>query len=212
MSRSKYSNEFKQQVLKDNIIPKIIDFKKKDYFSNISYDLDDNGEVSNKTYSNSYIWTDFLFFIIRKNAELDCAWRMIESRKQKTKRIKDKIVDMVLDGTAIFVTLTFKNETFGKTDEVKRRRLVQRFLKSSCSRYVANIDYGKTNGREHYHAVCSNDLKLKDWFKYGSIDVEHIYKTDESVIRTSRYINKLTNHALKNRCISTRLIYSRNVV
>ena len=52
-----------------------------------------------------------------------------------------------------FATFTFNNQVLKLTNEATRKIYIARFLKKHCSYYIANIDYGSKNEREHYHAI-----------------------------------------------------------
>ena len=107
------------------------------------------------------------------------------------------------------LTLAFKSETFETTTEETRRLYVSRFLKSVSPHYVANIDYGKQNGREHYHAiVVGTDIDYSKWHKYGAIKGIKIRK-GSNPLQLSKYINKLSLHACKSTTRGKKLIYSR---
>lgn len=147
--------------------------------------------------------------LVSKDRYLDCACRLVEAQRRKKARIKDKTSNIVLGDYGLFVTLTFNEETMTKTDREKRRRLVQRYLKENATNYVANIDFGKKNGREHYHALVDASLNLENWHKYGAIKIEHIRATQKSADKVPQYIAKLTNHAIKETAGQIRMIYSR---
>lgn len=68
--------------------------------------------------------------------------RLNESKKRKASKVKDKIHELVMNNNAIFITLTFNNDTLAKTSAITRRRYVARYLKANCDKYVANIDFG----------------------------------------------------------------------
>lgn len=211
MSRCKYDNAFKQKVLIKEIDKQVALIKRDNYKKVVNCVLVDNdGECFYSLPSNS--WDDMMRPYRKGYNMIDCAERLNESKYRKAKKVRDKITDLVLNHNALFITLTFNDKTMSKTNADKRRRLVQRYLKENCKEYVSNIDFGKLNGREHYHAVVSNDLQLKGWFKYGSIDVEHIKPFETSTKKLSKYITKLTNHALKVGAVAPRLIYSRNTL
>ena len=77
--------------------------------------------------------------------------------------------------------------------------------------YVANVDYGAKNHREHYHAVvmCDN-IDHKSW-RYGAINFKRInYDADiDTINKLSMYVAKLTNHAIKETCKRCYLIYPK---
>lgn len=212
MSVSKYDNAFKQKVLLKEIDKQVARCKRDNYkkVSTTYYIDEEDGEVLYSLSCDSY---RKMIAPYRKGYNLiDCADRLNESKYRRAKKVRDKITKLVLSNNAIFITLTFNDKTLSKTDTDKRRRLVQRYLKANCKEYVANIDFGGLNGREHYHAIVSKELVLQNWFKYGSIDIERVRPFDNSYKRLSRYITKLTNHALKVGAIAPRLIYSRNTL
>lgn len=104
----------------------------------------------------------------------------------------------------VFGTLTFKDIEFKKTTKKTRRIIVSRFLRNNANieHYIANIDYGEENGREHYHflALCRGEIDQTwsrgfTWYKKVKIEPKNIKKT-------MKYIMKLNNHAFKE---STRL-------
>ena len=211
MSVSKYSNNFKQKVLQLGVDVRLAKIKR-DNYKKVSFKayIDCDGEITCFMPFNKY--NEMMKQYRNYYNYIDCADRLIESRYRKAKTVRDKISALVMSGNAIFITLTFNDKTLSKTDAQKRRRLVQRYLKSNCREYVANVDFGKLNGREHYHALVSNDLDLSKWFKYGSIDIEKVRPYEDSPKRLSKYITKLTNHALKVGAVAPRLIYSRNTI
>lgn len=134
-------------------------------------------------------------------------------------KCKAKIGEIVGDGNAYFLTLTFNDKTLSKTSKKTRRQYVFRSLKNNFPFYVANIDYGTKNGREHYHAIVwafenPNRYFKEVWGKYGFCDIKHIGDTDTDAERVSKYVTKLARHALKettkNGEVTDRVIYSRN--
>lgn len=108
------------------------------------------------------------------------------------------------DYKIIFGTLTFSDKKLEKTSKETRRRYVQRFLKENeeIEYYIANIDYGEKNGREHYHFLAFTKEKIKTKWKYGLQKFLEIKTTKIDVKRTTKYLVKLNNHSFK---ISTKL-------
>lgn len=208
MSTSKYDNAFKQRTLLKGIDKKVADIKRKAYKKTYrNYYIDSEGVVA--FYMDSSYWEDMISPYRSGYNYIDCANRLNESRGRKAKKVRDKISNLVLTDNAIFITLTFNDKTLSQTTDITRRRYVARYLKQNCKEYVANVDFGALNGREHYHAVVSSDIDFKGWYKYGAIKVERVRPLENSTERISRYITKLTNHALKVGAIAPRLIYSR---
>lgn len=127
-------------------------------------------------------------------------------------RLRKRIESMLLNGECLFLTLTFNDETLNNTGADTRRQYVRKYLKQFNCPYVANIDFGKENGREHYHAVINTSrIELKDWRIYGNINVERVRnnRIELSKTRLSKYISKLSNHAIKETTKRSCLIYSR---
>lgn len=207
MSASKYDNAFKQVVLLEGVDKMVAITKREEYKKSIGKVIDENGIVDFTFVNGCYF--DFLEYC--KNVpSLDCAMRLNESKYRKAKKVKDKISDLVLSGKAIFITLTFTDNTFEKTSVLTRRRYVARYLKANSKNYVANIDFGAKNGREHYHALVDNDIDFTQWHKYGAIKVERVKTSESDLSRVALYVSKLTNHALKVGENAPRLIYSRS--
>lgn len=134
--------------------------------------------------------------------------RIHNATKCRKKRLNNRI-GLMLQKPCIFVTLTFSNETLANTSEETRHTYVKRYLKSNANSYVANIDYGRANEREHYHALIQlENLDCTDWHKYGGIKVKRVRSANDYQ-KLSTYIAKLTNHAMKETANRARVIYSR---
>lgn len=132
---------------------------------------------------------------------------------KRANRLQKRIGDMLTSGPCLFLTLTFNNGALSNTSAKKRRVAVSRFLKSTGCRYVANIDFGSKNHREHYHAViqCSK-IDGKKWTeKWGAINFKSIRlkETKTDAKKLAKYTAKLSNHAIKETCCRGALIYSR---
>ena len=132
---------------------------------------------------------------------------------ERVKRLKERVKTLLLGGECLFVTLTFNPVSLQNTTAKERRIAVSRYLKTFNAKYVANIDFGKQNHREHYHALiqCSR-IDLKGWRNMGNINVERIRLSakNDDYIKLSKYIAKLTNHAIKETTKRSALIYSRS--
>lgn len=137
------------------------------------------------------------------------ALREYDNYRKKNKRARAKIESIIQSGNALFLTLTFTDDVLASTTEKTRRTYVSRFLKENCIDYLANIDFGAKNGREHYHSVVSvkNKLDYSKW-KFGALNGLKI-RVNSKPIAMAKYINKLSNHATKSTTKNSRLIYSR---
>lgn len=198
--------ELKQFVL-DNNLHKI--FGKTRRVHNL---VIEGQEPSNMDVETMRLYCNIYSSILEYNSLAKCCENLNRNRQARTKRLNDKLDKMTYLGQCIFVTLTFNDKSLQNTTEVTRRRYVSRYLKEQSDYYIANIDYGEKNGREHYHAVVFGHLDLEKWHKYGGIDVERIKSGLNDNLKVSKYISKLTNHAIKNTCKNKRLIYSKKML
>lgn len=132
---------------------------------------------------------------------------------KRVNRLQKRICKMLTSGPCLFLTLTFTDSALTDTTAKKRRVAVSRFLKSTGCQYVANIDFGKKNHREHYHAVIQCDKIDGEYWRnnWGSIDFLKIRLKDlkSDTKKISKYTAKLSNHAIKETCCRGALIYSR---
>lgn len=138
--------------------------------------------------------------------------KILNADYKKQQTLQKRVKSFLLNGGCCFLTLTFNDDTLNKTTREQRRVFVVRYLKSCCAPYVANIDFGKNNGREHYHALINcESVDFTKWYKYGAIKSEKVRNRDISVdsLRLSKYVAKLSNHAIKNTTRRSALIYSR---
>ena len=205
---SKYTIEQKRDVL-INDFGTYKSILKRNYQDNYERKEDENGVIHRYP---SYWSINFLDYI-HSIPKYDCARLLDLSQRRKRQRISNKIYQFVLSGNGIFVTLTFSEEVLASTTKETRRRYVARYLKTQSETYVANIDFGGKNGREHYHAIVAKNCDLKQWKdKYGMINVKRIRNTKDDLNRVKNYVAKLTNHALKNTTKQAdRLLFSRNL-
>lgn len=155
---------------------------------------------------------EFDCFMNNTIKELNEVEKICNASIQRTKRLRNRIESILLNGECLFLTLTFTDETLNSTTEETRRKYVRRYLKLFNCPYVANIDFGAKNHREHYHAVigCSN-IDFSFWRSYGNINVQRIRNNSIELNkkRLSKYICKLSNHAIKETTKRSCLIYSR---
>ena len=202
---SKYhSKELKQFILSNNLHVTFNKARSVYSFDNDLGVVPDGMDASKlKCYRSLYNY----FWRFPETAQ-ECV-RLIDAKRQRTNRLENKISLMLNNQECLFLTLTFKDSVFESTNELTRRRYVSRYLASVSQYYIANIDYGEKNGREHYHAVVNGPIDLNQWRVYGNINVERINKPNSS-IKLSKYISKLTNHAIKNTCKNKKIIYSKN--
>lgn len=184
----------------------------------VSYcnDLYYNDGVITKTFlsDNKETLNDIEFdcFLNNRIKELNEVEKICNASIQRTKRLRNRIETILLNGDCLFITLTFNDSTLNSTTDIQRRHAVAKYLKLFNCLYVANVDFGSQNHREHYHAVlgCSS-IDLSKWRKYGNVNVQRIRNNSIELNkkRLSKYICKLSNHAIKETTKRSCLIYSR---
>lgn len=146
------------------------------------------------------------------NDELKECFKINRAEYERTKRLKRRIESMLLAGNCLFLTLTFNDKSLATTTPQQRRVAVSRYLKSFNCKYIANIDFGSRNHREHYHAVIQSDkISFDEWRKYGNINAERVRNREINADKTklAKYVCKLSNHAIKETTKRSCLIYSR---
>ena len=151
------------------------------------------------------------FFIMedaeKNNININEGMRLYENYRKRNQRLRKRISN-IIDCDSLFLTFTFTDDVLNSTSQDTRQIYVRRFLKSISKNYVANVDFGKENGREHYHAVClvSEKVDYTSW-KYGALNGERVRK-NSSPLALAKYVNKLVYHATKE-TTSQRIIFSR---
>ena len=173
----------------------------------LSYTIFKKNETGEADFNNYYdFYKAFESDILFKEAQ-----KINKASYNRRLRLAVRIKDILKNNDAYFLTLTFTDKVLSSTSEETRRRYVSRFLKTISHSYVANIDYGKKNQREHYHAVVKFDTTpdMTVWNnKYGFTCCEKVRKTSDNK-QLAKYICKLTNHAIKETTRANYCIYSR---
>ena len=212
MGCSKYNNDFKKSVIENGVLDLYKSEKKKLYKSSFAWCLNDDSQETGELFFTAVNDDYYDFLAYCENVpQLDCASRLVKSELRKWRKVYDKINELVASGQAVFITLTFRDDVLSKTSALTRRRYVARYLKRFSKVYVANIDFSPTKHREHYHCVIDNRVDMKEW-RYGFVYAEQVRTQDFNAKRVSKYVAKLSNHALKIKSLSTRLIYSRDTI
>lgn len=170
----------------------------------------ENGELINESLKRQYESMLGYEQILANNELYKEGHKINQASYQRRNRLEKRILKWLEEYNCIFVTLTFKDKVLNATTKETRRRYVTRALKQMSDKYIANIDYGAKNEREHYHAiVVSNEIDNKIWSDYGAINFERIKQSSDSV-KLAKYVVKLTNHAIKETTQQNRVIYSKN--
>lgn len=123
----------------------------------------------------------------------------IDNRKKKKHRVNKYLLEMTeWYNELYFVTLTFADEYVNGCSETTLHRYAQRWLNENCRDYICNTDYGKKNGRLHFHAVVSFKEDVSAWeYGFSNRKKAKFVDDDKSRYRVSSYMIKLTNHATK---------------
>lgn len=152
-------------------------------------------------------------FNLYSNDEWKEARKINHAYYHRSVRLKNRLEKFFNKGNCIFLTLTFNDIALKKLSAYTRKKYVKTYLKSCSNDYVANIDYGGKGGREHYHAVVvANKVNNKLWndLTFGSnVNFEKCRTNVNDKTRLSKYVAKLTNHAIKETTKRNAIIYSR---
>lgn len=164
-------------------------------------------------YEYMFLSLDYTNDVILANAIRIICEQLNDAQYARYKRIRDRISDMFDIWDCTFVTLTFEDKYLDSSLKTKKE-YCKRFLSSFEMPYVANVDYGKINGRVHFHAViaCPREELEKECNKwhYGFQYCETCRTDVEDEKKLAKYVSKLSAHALKETTKNSRLIYSRN--
>lgn len=169
-------------------------------------------EIRLKTKGLAQELTKKLDFYIEHDTLSKVADKLLKTNRARAKRLAKKIENINLNNKGYFITLTFKDEVLSRTNKETRRKYVARTLRAISNNFVANIDFGDENQREHYHAVIESNGKpmLNDWQDtMGYVDIAKIGKKKSDITKLAKYTSKLTYHALKASTNYERLIYSK---
>lgn len=223
------SQELKQYVLQNNIHVQV------NKLSKVVNTSKDEAEARTAFYSQLFLCLEHSQNNdpYEANALLHSAELINDAYYHRLARLKSRVRRMC-DIGCCFLTLTFNDEQFRKTLADTRSQAVQRYLKCFDVPYCANIDFGAENGREHYHAlICAplEQLALTPWTRgycyYEEMGTTRVFRGDKGIYertrkkrddtpesdfeRTSRYINKLSNHAVKATTHNARIKYSQHI-
>ena len=140
---------------------------------------------------------------------------LLSSRYHKVSRIKQRLVWLYHHKKNLyFITFTFSDKNINKCDRTKKDLIKHSLLDFDSDIFIIlNQDFGKKNEREHYHCIVgtNSDLDLKVFLQLAYPDIiwcEPIVMTSNSIKQLPKYINKLTNHAIKNTTRGSRLYFN----
>lgn len=137
----------------------------------------------------------------------------LDKLKDKRKRIRKYIRGMKVTFDELYlVTLTF-DDTYDTTITESRKKYAQRWLNEYTLDYFACLDFGKKNGREHYHAICAFDFPLEAFlihkhvfyrlpkpalWNFGFYSIRKIKSDVKDVYKSLSYAFKSADYAIKS--------------
>lgn len=148
--------------------------------------------------------------VFEENQEFE---RILKARYNKCSRIKKRMVYLFYRYKYIyFVTFTFDDSLINKSERTKRDT-IKKSLNQYDFKYILNKDFGKNTEREHYHCLIATNQDINIYNvlheKYPCfIWVGSVHKDLNNLKRLEKYLNKLTNHALKDTTIRERVVYN----
>ena len=210
MSKRFTDYAFRSEVLKLNDSEGILKYYK--LYSRVEYCKDYHLSMPIE-YHPEYDDNLFEYFQAFYPAEWKECKKIFLADKSRQYRLRVKIRFLLLHFNCTFVTLSFNDFILSNSSESTRRQYVSRFLNTLDCPYIANIDFGDDNDREHYHAIVGCRLsssQLSLWRNsFGLIFVRRIRRSFVSSVRLGKYVSKLANHAIKETCKRGALIFSR---
>lgn len=176
--------------------------------------------IDNELLSNLYTYNHRRYIAYRLGITFDVD-RELENklcaRYNKVSRIKSHLVYMWHRKRHLyFLTFTFNDKYINKCDRTKKD-LIKNAIKKyddSCF-YILNVDYGSKNGRQHFHCILATDLDsnldlfMRDDNNYPCfVDVREVREDFTSLKCLPKYINKLSNHCIKDSTKSSRIFFN----
>lgn len=219
---------YKAQILRSDLCQQVNQIEKAIY---ADFVLNSSGEILHTKIDYDTAQDLRCFLLQQDEKAYNEAKKINKARYKRVTRLKFRLADIITEcEKPVFLTLTFSDETLEKTSAGTRRQYVRKYLASYGVPYVANIDFGAINGREHYHAVIGCPVDLKTWQdKCGFALAEEIKPNRwnkiprryadlppeeqaermhfDTLSRLSKYVAKLTNHAIKETTKRSAVIY-----
>lgn len=156
-------------------------------------------------------YAEFVYFAKKFPILWEVCRKIYNARRSKCYRIRKRLYFMLKYSNCknfLFLTFTFTDSVFESTNDKTRRVYVRRFLTATGGSYVANLDFGKLNEREHYHAIVGVDrVDFHNWH-YGNLDFRKVLHFADDICKLTPYINKISNHCVKT--TASNVIYSRD--
>lgn len=146
---------------------------------------------------SNYIDSNFYKKIINFNRNMS----------SKKRRCRAKLEEMCKNFNYVyFMTYQLYDDVLALKDETQKK-LVSKWLKGKSNMYVLNVDYGDLKGRKHFHAVFGTNDKIPYKSLESNITLKLIPNKLDDKERISKYITKLSAHAVKISTKNQRLTY-----
>ena len=208
----------KYSLERDKIKHERLERKKKVIANNV-YEIYKNWRYANyslycsENYENCYFnekftayLNDEIFIGLATYEDIAECERIFDATRARVSRLKKRITKM-LEFDCIFLTYTFRNDVLNNNSIDSLKQYVRKHLKLISNSYVGNIDFGSKNNRVHFHAlVVADNVDFSTW-RFGALNGKRVVNKNSSAL--SKYIAKLTNHAIKETTKGCRIIYSR---
>ena len=143
---------------------------------------------------------------IQEGQDLARAIRNLNSCYEKQIKRYDKRIELMLEECFIyFMTFTLSDKFISLKTQTITRKIKEAL--AQASQWILNADYGKTNGRLHYHALVSYRFQLDyttilDIYKYGSVDIIPIKNKNQKALR--EYLLKHQSKQTSNKVMMSR--------
>lgn len=212
MEKQRIKKETKKELLESGKYQKYKEQDKKAFRKGIKEELNQIGTIYD--FLNDEIINIEDFYGMSKE-EIENCKKINDARRKQTSKIKKHINYLLNDDNLIvfFLTLTFDDKAL-ELKPSTRKKYITRILNNFAD-YILNIDYGKENEREHYHAVIAVKKNSKDIYKIrenghihtkshtldkynmGYYDIKKIGTKEDDKTKVAKYITKLTLHSVK---------------
>lgn len=167
--------------------------------------------------------------ISRKRYARYCELREYLNRKAVRTRVNKYTRDLALNvpfyDVPRLLTLTFNDDALSTLNKETRFRYVKEWLNRNVTDYIGCIDYGKMNGREHYHFIVNvplSFLEVQHISKRGRVNYRirdapwaygfmSLYDVYEDLRRTASYAFKSSSYAFKSSSSADRVFHKRGV-
>lgn len=158
------------------------------------------------------VWYSFPVVYPNEPVEVKRVLRDVSAVHQRRKRIRRYIKEMAAQGRLYLVSLTF-GDCYDTTTRVSRDKYAREWLNKHTADYMACLDIGKKNGREHYHAIARFDYPLEEFkakrqtyvrpvdeshaWRHGFFTIKPIETDENDLNKTLGYAFKASTYAFK---------------